>query len=297
MTQVANTLIPGSSSCDLGSPTRPWRNVYASNLPSSSIPVGAIQMYAGNTAPAGWLLCDGSNIEVTSADSSDYDYSYTAKGGPIYRKALNADYRNLVKIIGRTYGRVGATADSAVMLPDLRQRFPIGYNNISRYKQINRVYASYSGWNFPISQLVNPDDGNFRKIQGLSQEAVAIRREEGKLIDMVSDCYNISLTSTNLDDKVDEINSKTIFGLGSTGGELMHKLTIDEMPSHTHTLHYGSCNGAVPTGGGYYTGNVGWGDTSTNTDGSTIPYISSAGSSGAHNNMPPYIAVNFIIKY
>lgn len=80
------------------------------------------------------------------------------------------------------------------------------------------------------------------------------------------------------------------FSLGNTGGEKEHILTIDEMPSHTHlynaSIGAGNAEGTLNMGdqtGGVITGEYG-------------NAIQNTGGSQAHNNMQPYIALNYIIK-
>ncbi len=59
--------------------------------------IGEIRMFAGNFAPAGWALCDGSLIPISENDA-------------------------LFNLIGTTYGGDGQTTFA---LPDLRSRVPV----------------------------------------------------------------------------------------------------------------------------------------------------------------------------
>jgi microcystin-dependent protein len=87
--------------------------------------------------------------------------------------------------------------------------------------------------------------------------------------------------------------------LGQTGGETTHTLTQSEMPTHTHALLAESLNAnhAAPVmlaaaDGAYGPPNA---LTSVGVDATNGPSVTSTGGSGAHENMPPYSVVNFII--
>lgn len=83
---------------------------------------------------------------------------------------------------------------------------------------------------------------------------------------------------------------------GTTGGEASHKLTIDEIASHTHgeKLHIAQI-GDVELRGGDNAGTKSYQLTKAATDGrnGSEPQVqtSHAGGGKAHNNMPPYLAV------
>jgi microcystin-dependent protein len=79
----------------------------------AGVPVGTVMPYAGTTAPAGYLLCDGSEYEA-------------------YR------FRELAEVLGSTYDDIaglgplkGSTLSSTFRVPDLRGRFPLGKQDMN----------------------------------------------------------------------------------------------------------------------------------------------------------------------
>ena len=78
------------------------------------------------------------------------------------------------------------------------------------------------------------------------------------------------------------------YAKGATGGEETHTLTSAEMPVHSHTV-YGTINSKT-TGSSNFDALTG----SPGTDGNVAS--GNAGSGAAHNNMPPYLALAYIMK-
>ncbi len=78
-------------------------------------------------------------------------------------------------------------------------------------------------------------------------------------------------------------DSGTFSSLGASGGEETHTLITSEMPAHTHdsgTVSSISKQNSAPGG----------------ADAGTGITTSSTGGDGAHNNLQPYLVVNYIIK-
>lgn len=82
-------------------------------------------------------------------------------------------------------------------------------------------------------------------------------------------------------------NDTSFDTIGKTGGEKTHTLTINEIPSHTHALDVLGSGSETPAGLNY---TVSPGGANTN-------FTQLTGGGQPHNNLQPYIVMNYIIKY
>ena len=87
--------------------------------------------------------------------------------------------------------------------------------------------------------------------------------------------------------------------LSTTGGEVSHTITTEEMPAHKHNVV--GHGGTWPDGVGIYRSNVGGGSgwqTISNWESSALSWLETdvVGGSKPLSLMPPYAALNYIIK-
>lgn len=116
------------------------------------------------------------------------------------------------------------------------------------------------------------------------------------LFDLIGTTYGAGDGSTtfNIPDKRGKVgvgynSSNTNFNvLGKTGGEETHTLIEDEMPLHSHTIKNGVPNASTFTNG--------YNIASSYDDSGNFEVTDASGGDQPHNNLQPYITLNYIIK-
>lgn len=278
------------------------------------IPVGSITMYAGSSAPDGWLICDGTAYDGTT----------------------NPKYAKLHGAIGNTFG--GSTiADFEV--PDLRSRVPVGVGT-----GVSLEAVASDDWNNNGGDLEVTVTSNLHKwLTGMKVQITTSGGDEPSTISLLTDYYIYRASATlirfatslaNLDDGTyvawgDEgsgTHTITIEGgfsartLGEYGGEENQALQTEGMASHVHTpvtvadgVHSHLPKAETGGGGGTDT----FDPTAISSDANTLAsvagtntnYIGNSsththsmsedtmGNDTPHNNLPPFLGLNYIIKY
>lgn len=241
---------------------------------NSMIPAGVIMPYAGSSTPTDWLLCDGTAVNRTT-------------------------YATLFAVISTTYG-VG-DGSTTFNVPDLRGRMVIGSGAGSKVA----TFASRSSNTITVTGLSNVSTNEFQTgqavtystsgsvITGLTNNTVYYINRVSNSSFQLSTTRANSIAGTVISLSSDGTGTQT-FTLalttktsGETGGEEEHSLLVSELPSHSHSLSEnvwasGTGYGAISPGGAVY-------ELKAVT-------ASAAGSSTSHNNLSPYLAVNYIIK-
>ena len=246
-----------------------------------ALPIGSIQMYARSIAPTAttnggtWLVCDGTAL-------------------------IQSNYPDLYTLIGITYGN-GGNASTHFNLPDLRARVPVGFNAATidnatvNERSIRDIAATTGG-----------TEGHILTEAQLAAHSHAIpATTHDHEIDPV--------THTHTGDATDNPGMTGTVELSITDPGHLHAI-----PSYTEWLAHATNYGIAFDNGPFHT-NVNSETTATgisiaahahsltttaeshgitDTEPEVIGITSTApdtGSSSSHNNMQPYVVVNYII--
>lgn len=231
------------------------------------VPTGVINQFAGETAPNGYLLCQGQAISRTT-------------------------YANLFNVISTKYG--AGDGSTTFNLPDLRGRVPVGKDdrdtdfktlgNIGGEKAHTLTVQEMPSHNHSATLTINSGGAHTHSASSTSTGAHT-HSVSGSAASNGAHTHTLSTRFHNT-------NNYTVPDgnfLGFYGSEIVNKVT-SSAGAHVHSI-----SGTAASAGGHsHTITVNSGGAHAHTG--TVS-IGNTGGGLAHNNMQPYIVLNYIIKY
>lgn len=231
-------------------------------------PTGMIAPFPGTQAPSGWLICDGSNVSRAT-----YPALFAVLTPTIGTFTVTIASPGVVTLTSHGL----ATGDSVYLTTT--GALPTGLSANTRYWVI---YVDANTFRLATS-LANALLGTAINTSG-SQSGTHTCKGASYGIGDGSTTFTLPSLKGNVIVGKDQTQVE-FAGLGQTGGEKTHVLTTAEMPAHTHgapvdnSITSGSARALAATNGAGSQLNTG-----------------SAGSDTAHNNIQPYVTMNYIIK-
>lgn len=236
---------------------------------------------------SGEILEVGDSVEINTKNGNLSNSWVALKHGASKTPKINSSSSGSSRDVG------GLPVNSVIGFDGTSSQIPHGYEIIENTPYIGEslkvgTILYYSGSDIPEG---------WKKCNG---EAIS-REVYSELFEVIGTRYGSGdgVNTFNLPDFRERVAvgyaGDGAFDLGSSGGEKTHTLTVDEIPNHAHTMtsYYDDANyntGTIPSDNGRYSlpydaGNI----TRTQS-------TNAAGGGQAHNNMQPYLVVNFIIK-
>lgn len=262
-------------------------------------PVGSLMPYAGTTAPGGWLLCDGSAVSRST-------------------------YGNLFSVCGTAYGAGNGT--STFNLPNLKGRTLVGVDaaqtefdtrgETGGAKEHTLTSAQLPSHTHSFSATSDSQGAHSHSASGTTGASGTHTHASGTLAASSSSHSHTASSSTagshehsyndNFANYVSYGNNFTRQGSSSgvtdVGISGLINTTTGTSGSHSHTItvsggdHSHTVSGSTGSGGDHshsFSGSTDSGGAHTHSVSGTTGAL---GSGVSHNNLQPYLAINYIIK-
>jgi microcystin-dependent protein len=236
------------------------------------VPAGNIEMTARATAPSGWLIADGSQISRTQ-------------------------FAKLFQAIGTSYG-VG-NGSTTFNIPDMRGRVPVGRDagqsefdvlgetggakthtiTVAEMPSHTHVQDAHNHTQNAHSHgISDPGHNHSQNAHNHTQNA----HGHGNTLQVVANVGAVGSNQTNLDDFPGSAGPISAFNqvVGNMTGGILNTTATNIATTATNN---GSFTGVTV-------------NSSTATNQATTATNQTTGSGEAHNNLQPYLTLNFIIK-
>lgn len=231
-------------------------NTWGPWLSLTGTPAGTINMFAGTTAPAGFLVCDGSAISRST-------------------------YAALFAVIGTTYGSGDGT--TTFNLPNLKGKVPVGQDSADT--QFDVLGETGGAKTHTLSAAEMPSHAHTQDPHNHTQNSHNHTQNSHNHTQNAHAHTNALGSGFQLYTSGLASRGRTLTTTDTTKPAFIGSVDIDG-------VNYGGFPSTTPTNDVATAVNV----ATTPTNNPTTATSQSTGGGGAHNNLQPYIVVKYIIK-
>lgn len=237
-----------------------------------TVPVGTLMPFVGTTAPSGWALCDGSNVDAVL--------------NPVLAGLCAGD-------------KFGAAPPGYVKLPDLRSKFPMGAGagqtpgGSGGATSVVLTEANLPSHSHSVSLTSGSESSSHTHTLGATASTSVANAQHSHTASASNDgghshgSYTNTVSATGTSGSlaaasaVAQDQRKSLVNTDVSGGTHSHSVSVStENAAHSHTVTLsGNTGNAATTHTHTVSGNTG-----------------SVGNAASVSTLPPFLTLNFLIK-